>query len=154
MDSSDARAGPMSRPGGPGESAMRDGSTRKIPASGARAPHAFLERNQVVLVALSGPEAGTEYPLERVCTRVGRGPGVELSFADQAMSRQHAAFELGADGFRLRDLGSTNGCLVNGARVAAADLKHADRIQIGEHEFQLVVAERPHQPRAHPLRDE
>jgi len=98
--------------------------------------------------------SGTEYPLERVCTRVGRGPGVELSFADQAMSRQHAAFELGADGFRLRDLGSTNGCLVNGAKVDASDLKHADRIQIGEHEFQLVVAERPHQPRAHPLRDE
>ncbi len=133
---------------------MRDGSTRKIPASGARAPRAYLDRHQVVLVALSGPEAGTEYPLERGCTRIGRGPGVELAFADQAMSRQHAVFELGAEGFRLRDLGSTNGCLVNGAKVTAADLKHADRIAIGEHEFQLVIGERPHSPRAHNLRDE
>jgi pSer/pThr/pTyr-binding forkhead associated (FHA) protein len=133
---------------------MRDGSTRKIPAAGARTSHAFLERHLVVLVALTGPEAGTEYPLERPCTRVGRGPGVELSFADQAMSRQHAAFELAADGFRLRDLGSTNGCLVNGARVEAADLKHADKIQIGEHQFQLVISERTNRPRAHLLRGE
>ncbi len=132
---------------------MRDGSTRKLQATGASTPHEFLARNQVVLVTLSGPDAGTEFALERERTLIGRGPGVELSFADQAMSRQHAALELHADGFRLRDLGSTNGCLVNGARVAAADLKHADRIQIGEHEFQLVVSERSRPPRAHQLLD-
>lgn len=131
---------------------MRDGSTRKLPAAEGRTPRAFLDRHQAVLVSTNGPEAGTEYPLERACTRIGRGPGVELSFGDQAMSRQHAAIELAADGFRLRDLGSTNGCLVNGAKVQAADLKHADRIRIGEHEFQLVIAERPPRPRTHLLR--
>ena len=51
----------------------------------------------------------------------------------------HAAIELGSSGFKIRDMGSTNGTLVNGSTVNAADLKHGDKIKIGEHTLQYLV---------------
>jgi len=51
----------------------------------------------------------------------------------------------------VRDLGSTNGVLVNGTRAPAADLKHADVVTIGEHEFQVVVESRERSAPTHDL---
>ena len=117
---------------------MRDGQTVKTTRRGSH-DAAFLDKNRAVLVTLSGATAGNEYSLDRAPMTLGRGPGVDLSFDDTAMSKRHAAFELGADGFRVRDLGSTNGILVNGGASQAADLKHGDRLTIGQHVFQYVV---------------
>jgi len=127
---------------------MRDGQTVKITRRGDSARAAgFLETHQVSLVTLSGTTAGNEYPLEQAPISLGRGPGVDLAFDDAAMSKRHAAFELSSDGFRIRDLGSTNGVLVNGSATQAADLEHGDRLAIGQHEFQYVVALRSRSPR-------
>jgi predicted component of type VI protein secretion system len=129
-----------------------DGSTRKIelPGGGVR-DRSYLARHRVLLVALSCDVAGSEFPLEQERVLVGRGPGVDLAFNDATMSRQHAVFELAPEGFRVRDLGSTNGVLVNGTRVPAADVKHADTVTIGEHEFQVVVEPRERAAPTHDL---
>ena len=127
---------------------MRDGQTMKITRAGDGGPEAaFLESHQAALVTLSGTTAGNEYPLEQAPMTLGRGPGVDLAFDDNAMSKQHAAFELSSEGFRVRDMGSTNGMLVNGSPAQAADLKHGDRLAIGQHEFQYVVEARSRKPR-------
>jgi predicted component of type VI protein secretion system len=131
---------------------VRDGQTRKITLpGGASRDRSYLERHRVLLVALSSELAGSEFPLEQERVLLGRGPGVDLAFNDVTMSRQHAAFELSPDGFRVRDLGSTNGVLVNGTRAPAADLKHADVVAIGEHEFQVVVEPRDKPSPTHDL---
>ncbi|MBW2425359.1 MAG: FHA domain-containing protein [Deltaproteobacteria bacterium] len=52
------------------------------------------------------------------------------------------ALDADARGFGIRDLASTNGVRVNGAEVVSADLKHGDRILLGECELQYVVEER------------
>ena len=112
---------------------------------------AYLARFSVKLVVLSGRAAGNEISIATERTTLGRGPGVDVAFDDQAMSRQHAIVEYGAEGFRIRDLGSTNGVQLNGLRIQSAEVKHGDRLDIGSLEFQVVVEEREEEPQAYEL---
>ena len=120
---------------------MQDGHTRKLVRSQVE-QSLFLARNRASLVVIEGRAAGTEYVVDDPSITMGRGPGVDLVFDDDAMSRQHAALELGKDGFAVRDMGSTNGLKVNGSQVMAADLKHGDRIEMGEHVLQYILERR------------
>ncbi|MBI1876159.1 MAG: FHA domain-containing protein, partial [Acidobacteria bacterium] len=61
---------------------------------------------------------------------VGRDPTCEISEADPQLSRRHAEFIAARDGARVRDLGSRNGIIVNGASVHEATLRPNDVIQI------------------------
>jgi pSer/pThr/pTyr-binding forkhead associated (FHA) protein len=117
---------------------MQDGQTRKLDRSEVN-QRLFLARHNVSLVVLEGEAAGSEYVLEAPSLVLGRGPGADITFPDDAMSKQHLALELAAEGYRVRDMGSTNGLLLNGSPTRAADLKHGDRIQLGEHTLQYIV---------------
>ena len=113
----------------------------------------FLTKWKASLVVVTGDAAGSEFPIEKESVSLGRGPGVELCFADEAMSRSHAAVEFANGGFRVRDLGSSNGTFLNGGDVQAGDLAHGDRLELGEHHFQFVLEERRHEPQAYVLPD-
>ncbi len=132
---------------------MQDGRTKKVRREPEVAPdpNGFLARNRAVIVTLAGTTAGNEYELDRDRIKIGRGPDVELAFDDDAMSREHASFEVREGVLYLRDLGSTNGVHVNGGKVLDIELKHGDRIELGDHRFQLVIEERPRDPRAYEL---
>lgn len=133
---------------------MRDGGTRRIETpEAADAFTLFMQRWEATVVIVSGDAAGTEFPLQRRATSIGRGPDSDWAIEDDAMSREHAALEFVTKGFRIRDLGSMNGVLVNGAEVKVAVLKHGDRFQLGGHEFQFVLAERLREPKAYVLPD-
>ncbi len=67
------------------------------------------------------------------------------------MSRQHAVIEFANEGFRVRDLGSTNGVLLNGKPVQAADIKHGDQLDIGSRRMTLVIDERSVEPDVYEL---
>jgi pSer/pThr/pTyr-binding forkhead associated (FHA) protein len=124
---------------------MGQQGTRKL--KGRARSEGFLERHRASLVIVEGRAEGTEFELDRALVVVGRGPDVEVALEDSAISQHHAAFELTEHGFRVRDLASTNGTRVNGALVPAADLKHGDRIELGEHALQYLVEPRPLAPR-------
>lgn len=133
---------------------MHDGATRKLKRSDPRPPGLeFFERFQATLVVVEGGAAGSEFPLERARVSIGRGPEVDLAFEDDAMSKEHAVLELADGSFRLRDLASTNGVLLNGSPTLAAELKHGDRIQLGAHTFQFLLEEREREPRTFVLSD-
>jgi len=122
---------------------MRDGRTRKLAGTVKASDfHEFTAHNVASLVVIAGQDVGLELALARERVLVGRGPGVDYAFADPAMSRQHAAIEYARQGFRVQDLGSTNGILVNGKRVKASDLRRGDRVQVGASTLQLVIEER------------
>ena len=119
---------------------MRDGFTDNRSAPGSVAGiDAFFSRNRAKLVILSGVRRGDEFALERECTTIGRGPNVDLAFEDSSMSREHAALEFVDHQFRVRDLGSTNGTLLNGKPVQTGELQHGDRLEIGRQELQLII---------------
>ncbi len=69
------------------------------------------------------------YPLHAI-TVLGRGTDVDIRIDDPGVSRHHAQITLGSEVI-LRDLGSTNGTLVNGRMVASVTLFDGARIQLG-----------------------
>ena len=89
--------------------------------------------------------------LEKPRVTIGRGKDSEVVVDDASISHQHAALELGSGGYRIRDLGSTNGVVVNGARMALAELKHGDRIALGQIELRYVVEARKSAPKTHSI---
>ena len=135
---------------------MRDGQTRKldsIPSDEGNLFADYLKQWKVSVVILEGPAAGSEYLLEERQVGVGRGAANAISIDDQAMSKAHAAFEFSDNSYRIRDLGSMNGTLLNGSEIRVAELKHGDRIRMGEHTFQLVLEKREARPRTYVLPD-
>jgi pSer/pThr/pTyr-binding forkhead associated (FHA) protein len=71
-------------------------------------------------------------------TRIGRDPDDGIFLDDVTVSRHHAEFDVRGDELLLRDLGSTNGTYVNGARRDEVELASGDEVIIGR--FHLVVA--------------
>ena len=63
-------------------------------------------------------------------TRLGRGTDVDIRIDDPGVSRHHAEITLGTD-VTIRDLGSTNGTLVNGRMVGTQILIDGARVQLG-----------------------
>jgi pSer/pThr/pTyr-binding forkhead associated (FHA) protein len=63
---------------------------------------------------------------------VGRAPECDISVADTKISRRHAEFDATGPMPRVSDLGSRNGLLVNGRKVAGADLSTGDVVTIGD----------------------
>jgi pSer/pThr/pTyr-binding forkhead associated (FHA) protein len=130
---------------------MRNGRTRQIerPDEPNRDFVAFQGRWQASVVLLCGDDSGAEFVLEQPNTTLGRGENAQLRFDDCSMSSEHAALEFFDAGIRLRDLGSLNGTTLNGSDVEAAELKNGDRFQLGSHEFQFVLVDRPKKPKTY-----
>jgi ABC-2 type transport system ATP-binding protein len=86
-----------------------------------------------VLAFLTGPRAGAEVPVgDQIVVGRDVGPADVILEDDPAVSRRHASFSPTGHGVTVRDLGSTNGTLVNGERIAdAASLHSGDRVEIG-----------------------
>ena len=129
---------------------MKDGLTRKVATTRAERD-GFLAKHTVSIVIASGPLAGSEVELEQPRLTVGRGETADVVIDHESVSHEHAAFELFDGGFRVRDLGSTNGVRVNGAKVSVADLKHGDRVELGSLALRYVVVKREAAPKAHRL---
>lgn len=65
---------------------------------------------------------------------IGREAGQALVLADTEVSRRHARITFERGEVRVEDLGSTNGCFLNGQRLAtAAALQEGASLRIGSH---------------------
>ena len=126
---------------------MRDGRTVKRTA--VRGRDSGFEAWNATLVVVEGDAPGAEHRLRAPRVVLGRGEGVGIPLPDDEVSLQHAAVEYTGDGFRVVDLGSTNGTLVNGAPIQSHALEHGDRLQLGSHVVQLVLEKRDAPPRVY-----
>ena len=70
------------------------------------------------LRVLEGPAAGQTIHID-VPLVLGRDPGVDLTIADEEVSRRHARVTPDAAGAIVEDLGSRNGTFINGQRIEA-----------------------------------
>jgi len=87
------------------------------------------------LVVISGPLAGQTLALERRETTIGRDPSCEIALPNHTqVSRRHARLIPDANGWRVEDLGSTNGTLLNGEKIQSAVLPHGARLKLGDFE--------------------
>jgi pSer/pThr/pTyr-binding forkhead associated (FHA) protein len=83
----------------------------------------------------STPDGLQEIAIDAERTSFGRGDEVDHHIDDDGLSRLHATVYREGDRLWIVDENSTNGTLVNGARVAASgtQLNHGDIIRIGNH---------------------
>lgn len=87
------------------------------------------------------PELGdTHIPLGSSSVwKLGRSDASNIVIADSSVSRNHAILQKQTDGFYLIDMGSRNGCFVNGSRVSIpVVLKDGDILQFGEHQLTFL----------------
>jgi HD-GYP domain-containing protein (c-di-GMP phosphodiesterase class II) len=82
---------------------------------------------------LAGAQEGRTWQSDRLL-QVGRLPASEVSLDDASVSRQHAEVAFTSKGWVVRDLGSTNGTFLNGARIGRAEhnVRKGDIIQFGD----------------------
>lgn len=94
------------------------------------------------IVVESGELEGKAFEISADGLTVGRDAGCSLTLADRQLSSHHAEFERSDDGqFRLRDLGSTNGTIVDGKRIEGSVVLSGDeRVRVGR--TQLRVSRR------------
>jgi serine phosphatase RsbU (regulator of sigma subunit) len=70
---------------------------------------------------------------------IGRTHDCEFIIEDGAASRRHVEVAPRDEGFVWKDLGSTNGTLLNGRAMLAGELRAGDMIQIGDTAIRFVV---------------
>ncbi len=135
---------------------MRDGRTQSVQqASGQDGYVAFMRRWEASVVITAGGVEGSEFRIERLSSVLGRGEEADLRFPEDAgISSQHAVLEFADGGYRLRDLGSSNGTFVNDARIEVTELKNGDRIRLGDHVLEFVIQERARTPRTYTIPEE
>lgn len=92
-----------------------------------------------VLQVIQGPYKDQAIQLSRgLALSVGRSQACTVSFEDPQISGFHAEFTWDDGGFAVRDLGSTNGTLVNGEIIKGkSGLRLGDHVQVGGLIFQL-----------------
>ncbi len=83
------------------------------------------------LEVVAGPDVGKIIELAQPTIMIGR-TGADLNLTDPKVSSLHVELRLQADGYRLRDLGSTNGTHVRGVRVVDGFIAPGATIQIGK----------------------
>lgn len=72
---------------------------------------------------------------------IGRSSRCDVVLPHTSVSRAHAEIVWGSGGFVIRDLGSTNGTLVDNKRITEYRLYDQDKIKVGDFNLQFRVQE-------------
>ena len=87
-------------------------------------------------IPLEGPRIGELIELRGRVT-VGKSSDNNVVIDDPSVSGHHCEFQGSSMGFKLADLGSTNGTFVNDKRVTSHDLVDNDNVKLGKVRFKF-----------------
>jgi pSer/pThr/pTyr-binding forkhead associated (FHA) protein len=84
---------------------------------------------ELVLAVTQGPRElrGTRLPISGPIV-IGRSPGADIVIADDFVSARHARITPAPGGALLEDLGSTNGTVLDGARITSPALMRSGSV--------------------------
>lgn len=100
---------------------------------------------QAALVHVRSDGHQQNVPLKTGKIVVGRLDECQIRIPSAQVSRRHCEITSGPDGVRVRDLGSSNGTIVNGQRVQEAHLRPGDVLSIGPMLFVVRIDGEPAQ---------
>src|SRR5690606_33148738 len=98
------------------------------PPSRGQGPAAGL----VLLYAEEFPSLPAAWPFQQPRVVIGRDDQADVRLPVKAVSRRHAEVFWSQGCWRIRDLGSTNGTIVDGERVTEAELEPMHEVRIGD----------------------
>ena len=93
-------------------------------------PHSKQFGERLRLLVIQGEDKGVCFSLLGDLVFLGR-EGTQILLKDNNMSRKHAEISWRGDHYVIRDLGSSNGILVNGTKVTEARLSAGNILLIG-----------------------
>lgn len=79
-----------------------------------------------------------ELKLTKERTALGRRPYNDIVIDNLAVSGEHAALHMSAQGVELEDLHSTNGTYVNGKAIERQWLRHGDTVDVGKYKIRFI----------------
>ena len=81
---------------------------------------------------------GPSIPLDKPIVLLGRQDECDIVLDSRKVSRKHCCLALINQMVFIRDLSSTNGCLVNGRRFREHRLQDGDLITVGQHQMRFA----------------
>jgi Nif-specific regulatory protein len=93
------------------------------------------------LLAISGFSEGASFALDGDETSIGREANNDIHLPDRSLSRRHCLIKKEDGIFRIIDLESFNGTMVNGVPVKEQALNHGDQVTLGNVLFLFLLHE-------------
>jgi hypothetical protein len=124
---------------------LSSASAAVTPVAGERMTETSIRASDVIIEV-----NGMRHPLRPPGIVIGRGSEADLRINDPGISRQHAQIGIsigdgtGPDGgtiVAIRDLGSTNGVILNGRRVEQERVLDGAQIQLGNTSIVIRISE-------------
>jgi hypothetical protein len=89
------------------------------------------------IVGVSGKYADQTFKLKPQRTLIGTAPDSDIQIDDGFMSGKHCEVRYDGNTYRIVDLGSTNGVVLNDKKVRESDLVDGDSFRLGRTEFKF-----------------
>jgi pSer/pThr/pTyr-binding forkhead associated (FHA) protein len=126
---------------GTGRFRVRSSASAAVtPVAGERMTETSIRASDVIIEV-----NGMRHPLRPPGIVIGRGSEADLRINDPGISRQHAqiAISIGDQGtiVAIRDLGSTNGVILDGQRVETARVLDGSQIKLGNTSIVIRISE-------------
>ena len=126
----------MGNPPGPGPGLYEESPALTTVFDGGRPTVRHLRKSKIVVI--SGAEAGREVEIGKPRVTGGRSIINDLVLSDKAISGSHFEILARDDGYRLRDLDSTNGTFIGEVRVREVWLKPGQEFRVGHTALRFV----------------
>lgn len=91
-----------------------------------------MKKSRCALLVVDGDVIVKKFPLSRRKCIIGRAHDADLVLSSREVSRHHAVVHPAGKHYRIDDLNSTNGTVINGNVVRTHVLKPGDEIAIGD----------------------
>lgn len=111
-------------------SGQQEDTTQIIGTGEVESLRGMLERIPS-LVVIDGEDRGRVFKLVSSAMSIGRGTNASIQLNDKTVSRKHCLLAVTPAHVTLIDLESSNGTLVNDARISKKKLTNGDKIRIG-----------------------
>lgn len=94
----------------------------------------------IILKVIEGAKSGAKVAVKKPEFLIGRGHDCHLCAGSSAVSRKHCAILRSDNRVAVKDLGSRNGTLVNGKKIAGeVELASGDEITVGPLKFLITI---------------
>jgi transcriptional regulator with GAF, ATPase, and Fis domain len=112
--------------------------TEVIEATGGPAVRRIRKLRVEVVDSRDGKDKGAIFTFAQDEVRVGSSEDADVPLADPAISREHLAVRLSANGYTLADLGSTNGTFIGDLRIERVTITEPTLVRVGQTLLRLV----------------